>query len=133
MCEAPALSRKISFRSVRAAASPTLTLLASFSLPLLALAPPPVAAQPSSFYTVAPCRLLDTRDPGGSFGGPSLSFNASRSFTFAGRCGIATDAVAISANLTITSPSTAGFVTAYPASTMRPITSQLIFRAGQTP
>lgn len=132
MCEAPALSRKISFRSVRAAASPTLTLLASFSLPLLALAPPPVAAQPSSFYTVAPCRLLDTRDPGGSFGGPSLSFNASRSFTFAGRCGIATDAVAISANLTITSPSTAGFVTAYPASTMRPITSQLNYRAGQT-
>jgi uncharacterized protein (DUF1800 family) len=108
-------------------------LLASLSLLLLfAIAPEPVAAQASSFYTVAPCRLLDTRDPGGPFGGPSLSFNASRSFTFAGRCGISTDATAISANLTITAPSTAGFVTAYPASTVRPVTSQLNYRAGQT-
>lgn len=133
MCEAPAPSRHSSSWLRRAAQCPALTLLPSLSLSLLfGLAPDPVGAQASAFYTVAPCRLLDTRDPGGAFGGPSLSFNASRSFTLAGRCGIATDAVAISANLTITAPSAAGFVTAYPASTMRPITSQINYRVGQT-
>ncbi len=133
MCETPARSRKFAFWFGRAASAPGLTLLTSLSLWLLfGLAPHPLRAQASNFYTVAPCRLLDTRDPGGAFGGPSLSFNISRSFTFAGRCGIATDATAISANLTITAPTTAGFVTAYPASTVRPITSQLNYRAGQT-
>ncbi len=133
MREATAPSRVLPSWFRRAASAPTLTLLTSLSVSLLfSLAPEPTWAQAANFYTVPPCRLLDTRDPGGAFGGPSLSFNASRPFTFAGRCGIATDAVAISANLTITAPSALGFVTAYPASTVRPITSQLNYKAGQT-
>ncbi len=126
-------TREAAPRLRRIASTPIVSLLASLSISLLfSLAPEPVWGQASAFYTVAPCRLVDTRDPGGTFGGPSLSFNAARSFTFAGRCGISTEAVAISANLTITSPSTAGFVTVYPASTARPNTSQLNYRAGQT-
>ena len=30
------------------------------------------------FYTVTPCRLVDTRNPTGPYGGPSLSANSDR-------------------------------------------------------
>jgi hypothetical protein len=32
------------------------------------------------FYPVTPCRVVDTRNPNGSFGGPSLAGNTSRTF-----------------------------------------------------
>ncbi|MDQ5873214.1 MAG: hypothetical protein M3547_13525, partial [Acidobacteriota bacterium] len=56
----------------------------------------PLAAQSAGFYTLPPCRVVDTRDPAGPWGGPALSANTSRSFTMIGRCGIPTTADAVS-------------------------------------
>jgi len=45
----------------------------------------------SSFHTMVPCRLIDTRGaPGVDFGEPSLSFPTlyDRAYDIAGRCGV---------------------------------------------
>ena len=86
----------------------------------------------NSFFTVAPCRILDTRNAGGPYGGPPLSAGATRSFVLAGRCGIPSSALAVSVNVTITQPSSGGFVTVYPGGSPAPPTSTINFRAGQT-
>ena len=61
-------------------------------------------------FTVAPCRLVDTRDPNGPFGGPALASGALRDFSVFGRCGIPNTARALSANVTVVAPTAAGFV-----------------------
>jgi hypothetical protein len=43
---------------------------------------------PGNLFTLAPCRVLDTRDAAGQYGGPALVAGQSRAFTLAGRCGI---------------------------------------------
>jgi uncharacterized protein (DUF1800 family) len=92
----------------------------------------------TSFFTVPPCRVLDTRAALGTFGGPALAGGNSRSYflaptaSLAGQCGISPTAVAISANVTVTQPTAAGFVKIYPAGTAAPTTSVISFRAGQT-
>ncbi len=37
-------------------------------------------ARPTSFYTVAPCRVFDTRNAAGPYGGPALAAGVSRTF-----------------------------------------------------
>jgi len=64
------------------------------------------------FYSVTPCRILDTRKPAGSLGGPSLQPSATRTFNVAAAaCGIPAAAVAISVNVTVTNPAAAGYLT----------------------
>jgi hypothetical protein len=87
---------------------------------------------PSSFYTVAPCRVLDTRNPDGPLGGPALVAGAERTFTVAGACGIPVTAKAVSVNVTVTQPSNAGYVRLYPAGAPSPRTATVNFAAGQT-
>ncbi|HEX7185037.1 MAG TPA: matrixin family metalloprotease [Thermoanaerobaculia bacterium] len=89
--------------------------------------PPP----PADFFTVTPCRLLDTRDPDGPYGGPALQWWP-RTFAAAGRCGIPSTAVALSVNVTAVSPSDSGFLTLFPAGVPQPNTSTLNFSAGQS-
>ena len=85
-----------------------------------------------NFYTVSPCRLIDTRDPAGPRGGPSLVAGADRTFTVGGICGIPATARAISVNLTVTAPTAPGFLTLFPAGGPPPLASAINFRAGQT-
>jgi hypothetical protein len=82
------------------------------------------------FFTLAPCRLADTRDAEGPSGGPALSSGASRAFPVAGSCGIPATARAVAANLTVITPTQPGFLTAYPAGKPIPTSSTLNFRAG---
>ncbi|HVT17600.1 MAG TPA: hypothetical protein VHQ90_15670 [Thermoanaerobaculia bacterium] len=65
------------------------------------------------FYTVAPCRVLDTR-PDKQGPGPALSSGTARTITIGGLCGIPPQAKAVSLNITVTEPSDAGFLTFYP-------------------
>lgn len=83
----------------------------------------------ASFYTVTPCRVLDTRETG-----PVLSAGVPRTFTVAsaGPCLIPSGAKSISANVTVTQPSAGGHLTVYPGGTPVPATSTINFRAGQT-
>lgn len=86
----------------------------------------------ASFYTVTPCRVLDTREENGSWGGPVLTAGVPRTFQIAGRCLIPAEAKSISANLTITQPTAQGHLTVYPGGTPVPGTSTLNFSAGKT-
>jgi uncharacterized protein (DUF1800 family) len=100
-----------------------------------AAAPAAIAsANAASYYTVTPCRLINTRTANGPYGGPPISGGAAtaRTFVFAGRCKTSPTAGAISLNLTVTAPAAAGFVTLYPGGSPLPNTSTINYRAGQT-
>ena len=91
-----------------------------------------IAPGPLHFYTVPPCRVVDTRDPDGTFGGPALGALGLRTFPIALQCSIPADALAVSANVAVVSPAAAGFLTLYAAGTPQPATSTINFAAGQT-
>jgi hypothetical protein len=85
------------------------------------------------FFTISPCRLVDTRDPVGPLGGPALAAQAERSFSIVGgTCGVPATAKAVSVNLAVTGPSVAGNLRLYPAGTATPTVSALNYTAGQT-
>ena len=86
----------------------------------------------SSFYTLTPCRIADTRDPVGPYGGPPLAAGAERTFTVAGRCGVPATARAVSFNVTVTGPSSLGHISLYPGGTTLPLVSTMNFRPGDT-
>jgi hypothetical protein len=85
-----------------------------------------------AFYTVTPCRVLDTRSTSGPYGGPALVAGASRTFVLAGQCGIPTTATAVSSNLTVTQPTAAGDLRALPGGLPMPTVSVINYKAGQT-
>ena len=82
----------------------------------------------SSFYTVKPCRVLDTRTPSGA---PVLSAGAARVVSTL-PCGVSPTARSVSLNVTVTQPSASGHLTLYPQSGLLPLASTINFRAGQT-
>ena len=85
-----------------------------------------------SFSTVAPCRVIDTRDPDGSLGGPALVGGSARTFVVVNQCGIPADATDVSVNVTITGPTGDGHLTFYPTGVSPPLVSTINYRAGQT-
>ncbi|MGA3213875.1 MAG: choice-of-anchor tandem repeat GloVer-containing protein, partial [Terriglobales bacterium] len=72
---------------------------------------------PVQFFSVTPCRVVDTREAIGPFGGPELAAGATRSFTIpSGPCaGIPSTAVAYSLNVTVVPPAALGYLTIWPA------------------
>jgi serine protease len=82
----------------------------------------------TSFYTVSPCRVVDTRQ---SVYGP-LGAGGTRRFTLTGACGIPASARAAVVNVTVTDPTTAGNVRFYPAGLPIPTISTLNYAAAQT-
>jgi IPT/TIG domain-containing protein/putative pyrroloquinoline-quinone binding quinoprotein len=86
----------------------------------------------ADFFTLAPCRVLDTRNPNGPLGGPALGAGTERRFTLAGTCGIPASAKAVSINVTVTQSTAAGFVTLFQGLTALPQTASLDYSAGQT-
>jgi hypothetical protein len=92
--------------------------------------PTPPAIAGTSFHTLTPCRIADTRNPAGPRGGPALAAGASRSFAVSGVCAIPSTAKAVAVNLTVVLPTTGGYLTVYPAGTSLPLASSINFRAG---
>jgi hypothetical protein len=90
------------------------------------------AAPPAAFYTLTPCRVIDTRRAAGPLGGPALSAAGSRTVVAAASCGIPSDARSVSANVTVTSPTSNGYLTVYPGGQSTPLASTVNYRAGQT-
>lgn len=84
------------------------------------------------FYIVPLCRLADTRNPPGPFGGPALVAKTERTFDIAGQCGVPTFASAISANATVTNTLGPGNLRFFPAGTARPLVSTSNWIGGQT-
>jgi Subtilase family/PKD-like domain len=91
-----------------------------------------VTVTPGCFHTLAPCRVLDTRNAAGPYGAPPLQPGATRSFTFNAQCGVPSDARALALNVTETGPTAPGFVTVYPADLSAPLASVINFSPGQT-
>jgi hypothetical protein len=88
-------------------------------------------AAPLGFFTVTPCRVVDTRQPNGPYGGPALAgLGARRSFQLVGQCGVPADAKALAANVTVVGPATDGFFRVGPSGVAN-VTSTLNFKAGQ--
>jgi len=104
-----------------------------FSDPKVTLTLNPMkATNASSFNVLAPCRLLDTRDPVGPLGGPALAAGATRPFDVGGICGIPTDATAVSVNVTVVDATTSGNVVVYPGTGSAPSVGTVNFVAGKT-
>jgi IPT/TIG domain-containing protein len=90
---------------------------------------PPTATK---FYTLTPCRAIDTRNPAGPRGGPALAAGSTRTFSLTGTCGIPANASALAVNVTVTQGGRAGLLTAYPAGSAMPLASLINYSAGQT-
>jgi hypothetical protein len=90
---------------------------------------PPAA---TSFHTVTPCRRVDTRSA--SLGGPQplAAGSLTRFALVGGSCAVPATATAVSLNLTVTAPTTAGHVRLFPAGGAEPLASALNYTAGLT-
>jgi hypothetical protein len=88
---------------------------------------------PPGFFTVTPCRLIDTRAVEGERGGPALMAGATRTFdVVAGSCSIPASARAISVNVTVTQATAAGYLQLFPAGGGTPTVSTINYSAGRT-
>jgi hypothetical protein len=93
-------------------------------------ASPPPALQ---FYTLTPCRVIDTRGAAGPLGAPALQPFGDRLFALAGSCGVPVDAKAVSLNVTVTEGTAAGDLRLYPGDLATPqLTSNINYVPGQT-
>lgn len=77
------------------------------------------------FFTVPPCRLVDTRN------GSPLAVGVRSRFPAAGQCGIPADAKALAVNVTATSPSSSGYLVVFPSGAPVPLASTVTFRTGK--
>jgi hypothetical protein len=81
---------------------------------------------PFEFVPMTPCRIVDTRNADGPFGGPILPSHISRNFSIPfGSCQIPGDAVAYALNATVVPETTLGYLTLWPSGTERPLVSTL--------
>ena len=85
-----------------------------------------------SFFTLTPCRLIDTRGSNGPLGGPALVAGAQRTFTLTGICGVPSSARSLSLNITVTGPTAAGDLKIFAAGTSVPTSTTMNYSAGQT-
>jgi hypothetical protein len=92
----------------------------------------------SGFNAIVPARLLDTRPTLSTIDNQYAGIGAlgpgdELDLPVVGRGGVAaTGVAAVALNVTVTQPSAPGYITAWPAGTDRPLSSNLNFVAGQT-
>ena len=73
------------------------------------------------YIPVTPCRVVDTRNATGPFGGPIVSAGIPRSFTIpAGSCGIPATAQAYSFSVAVVPSTVLGYLTVWPTGQMQP-------------
>ncbi len=78
------------------------------------------------FVPVSPCRVADTRNANGPFGGPELGGEATREFDIPqGPCAIPTSAVAYSLNVTVVPNGPLNYLTIWPSGQPQPVVSTL--------
>jgi hypothetical protein len=95
---------------------------------MLSLATTAAYAQtgPYQFYALTPCRVVDTRNPAGTNGGPNLT-NVRRNFVIKGNCGVPSTAKAVSINVAVTGATAASWLTIWPADQSIPNTAAINF------
>jgi uncharacterized repeat protein (TIGR01451 family) len=84
------------------------------------------------YYTLVPCRLVDTRYPVGPYGGPALAALSMRTFIAVGQCAVPAGATALSFIITVNQPTAGGDLRVYGAGVNPALTSVINYAAGQT-
>ncbi|HVT16972.1 MAG TPA: LamG-like jellyroll fold domain-containing protein [Thermoanaerobaculia bacterium] len=84
------------------------------------------------FFTLTPCRVIDTRRPAGPLGGPPLAPFSQRIFTVTETCGIPPSARALAVNFTVVSPAAGGDASLFPGNAFFFGASMISFSSGQT-
>jgi uncharacterized protein YkwD len=91
----------------------------------------PAPAPTGRFHPLSPARIVDSRDGTGLAG--ALAPGGAAEFQVTGRGGVPTaDVAAVAMTVTVTQPSSAGYVTLFPAGTSLPLAANLNFVAGET-
>ena len=84
------------------------------------------SSDPLQFVPVTPCRVADTRNPPGPFGGPPIGGGTSRDFIIPNSaCGIPPTAAAYSLNITVVPGGPLGYLTVWPTGQDQPKVSTL--------
>lgn len=101
-------------------------------------AAPALADGPFQYFPLTPCRVADTRNPPGINAGPAVpgippnySSLPSRSFQVKGNCGVLGTAKAVTVNITVTQPTSGGWLGIYPGATGFSGTSTINFNTGE--
>ena len=78
------------------------------------------------FVPIVPCRVVDTRNAAGPYGGPAIAANTARDFAIpAGSCGIPSGAMAYSFNVTVTPAASLLYLSMWPTGQPLPTVSTL--------
>ncbi|HEY1203956.1 MAG TPA: SBBP repeat-containing protein, partial [Bryobacteraceae bacterium] len=78
------------------------------------------------FVPVAPCRVADTRNSGGPFGGPTMTAGSTRSFAIPqSACSIPSTALEYSLNVTVVPAGPLGYLSLWPTGQTQPYVSTL--------
>jgi len=87
---------------------------------------PPVISGATHFVPVTPCRIADTRNASGAFGGPAITGGTSRNFPIpSSSCGIPFTAAAYSLNVAVVPKVHLGYLTVWPAGQAQPVVATL--------
>jgi len=81
-----------------------------------------------NFYPVTPCRLVDTRNPNGTFGGPTMAAGTTRAIPlWEGSCGLPglPGAQAYSLNITVVPQGILSYLSTWPTLGTQPMVSTL--------
>ncbi len=100
-----------------------LTLSYGINPPVQLGQPPAVSLR---FVPVTPCRVVDTRNPAGPFGGPTMAAASTRSFAIPqSACAIPSTALAYSLNVTVVPEGFLGYLSLWPTGQAQPTVSTL--------
>jgi hypothetical protein len=105
------------------------TATVTYSVFAILYAPSP----PLRFVPMTPCRVVDTRNAAGPFGGPSIGGGASRDFNVpTGACGVPSTAQAYSLNVAVVPAGPLGYLTLWPTGQTQPYVSTVNSLDGRT-
>src|ERR1019366_8662024 len=87
----------------------------------------PSSSPPLQFNPVLPCRVVDTRNANGTFGGPAIQGGTARSFPIPQQttCNIPSTAAAYSLNVTVVPSGQLGYLTIWPTGQSQPVVSTM--------
>lgn len=85
-----------------------------------------ISATGLAFVPITPCRIADTRNANGTFGGPQLARDSTRSFpVLNSKCSIPSNAIAYSVNATVVPNASLGYLTMWPSGSPQVVVSTL--------
>jgi Beta-propeller repeat len=100
---------------------------------VLSISAPLQISSATHFVPVTPCRIADTRNTNGPFGGPAIIGGTARDFVIPNSaCGIPSTAVGYSLNVAVVPRGTLGFLTLWPSGQSQPLVATLNSIDGRT-